>query len=587
MAARPGRLGTIGGYAIRYRRFYAVGALALFLVNLCDVALPLVLKFAIDDIVLLRGLLPLGAVAGAYLALVLMQGLYRYFWRIYFIGASHRVANDLRRRLFEHLERLSPTCFNQARTGDIMSRATADLEAVRQFFSLGLLLTMDTLMYLAVMPPIMFSLSPRLTLYTLAPLPLIPLLVAKVGRAIHERSARAQALQGDMSAMVEETAAGIRVVKSFAQEERQLERLRELSDRTLAANMAVSNMQGALQPTVSLLMSIGVFIVILLGGRAAIAGAISIGSFVAFQHYLLKIAWPMQAIGMTFGLYQRAFASMARVDEVLAEVPDIADGPETEALARVERGAISLEAARVSYPGGKAPALDGLTLEIPAGRTLALVGPVGSGKTTLLNLLPRLVEASAGAVRVDGRDVRRYPLAALRGAIAYVPQETFLFADTIAENIAFGAPGASREAIREAASIAQVLAEIEALPGGLDALLGERGVTLSGGQRQRIAIARAVLRKPRILLLDDCLSSVDADTEARVLQGLREVMRGRTCIFASHRLAATRDADEIVVLDDGRVAERGTHAALLEKPGGTYAGLWARQRLQSELEEAA
>jgi ATP-binding cassette subfamily B protein len=582
------RPGTIGRYVVRYRRWYAAGALALLLVNACDVALPLVLKLAIDDIVLLRGAIPIWSVAAGYMGFVLLLAVFRYFWRVWFIGASHRVANDLRRRLFEHLLLLSPSYFDRVRTGDLMSRATADLESVRQFYSQGLLLTLDTFCYLAVMPPIMLLISSELTLYSLAPLPLIPLLVYWVGGAIHERSARAQALTGETSAAVEETVAGIRVVQGFAQEERQAARLHALGARTRDASMDVARLQGALQPAVSLVMAAGVVVVILLGGEAAIEGRISVGDFVAFQHYLLKIAWPMQAIGLIVGLYQRAFASMERIDEVLAERPAIVDAPDADPAARVSDGRISFRGVTLRYSGAVEDALSAIDLEVAPGRTVALVGPVGCGKSSLLALLVRERDPSAGAVLLDGVDARRIPLAALRGAIAAVPQETFLFADTVEENIALGAaadlpPEARRAAVREAAARAQVLADIEAIPGGFDALLGERGVTLSGGQRQRVAIARAVLRAPRVLLLDDCLSAVDAETEERILRGLREVMRGRACLFASHRLSAARAADEIVVLDRGRIVERGTHDALAAA-GGLYARMWARQRLEAEVE---
>lgn len=571
----------------RYRRQYAIGALALVLVDLCDVTLPLVLKFAIDDIVLLRGLVPLFAVAAVYLGVVLFQGVYRYFWRRYFIGASHRIANELRERLFAHLERLSFGYFNAQRTGDLMSRATNDLEAVRQLFSLGFLLTVDTAMYVLIVPPMMASLSLRLTLVALLPLVAIPIFVYRAGKVIHERFRVVQDTFGDMTAAVEENVAGIRVVKSFAQETRQIGRFRDLGLRSLRENMALARAQGLFQPAVSLAMSLGIFVVILEGGRAAIRGEISIGAFVAFTHYLGRLAWPMQAVGMTVALFQRGLASMRRIEEVLEVPAEIADGPETTAGAAVERDEIEIRGLTFRYErdaDGRA-ALRDVNLRVPAGAFVAIVGPVGSGKSTLLNLVPRLFEAPAGTVLVDGRDVRRYPLAALRAAIGYVPQETFLFADTVEENVALGAPGADRAAVVAATEAARVRAEVERISGGFEARLGERGVNLSGGQRQRLAIARALVRKPKILLLDDCLSAVDTETEAAILEGLRAEMRGRTCIIASHRLAAVKEASEIVVLDAGRVAERGTHEALLEK-GGLYAELWARQRLEAELEVA-
>jgi ATP-binding cassette subfamily B protein len=579
------RPGTLRELITRHWRHYAIGALALVLVDLCDVLLPLVLKVAIDDIVLLRGLFPLGAIAGAYFAIVLFQGGYRYFWRRYFIGASHRIANEIRERLFAHLERLSFGYFNAQRTGDLMSRATNDLEAVRQLFSMGFLLTVDTAMYVVIVPPMMATLSPRLTAYALGPLVLIPIFVYRAGKVIHERFRTVQDTFGDMTAAVEENVAGIRVVKSFAQEERQVARFRDLGLRSLDENMALARAQGLFQPAVSLAMALAVFVVILAGGRAAMRGEISVGDFVAFTHYLARLAWPMQAVGMTVALFQRGLASMRRIDEVLGERPEIADGPATAAGLAVERGEIEVRGLTFAYPPGDRAALQDVDLRVPEGAFVALVGPVGAGKSTLLNLIPRLFEAPAGSVLVDGHDVRTYPLAALRAAIGYVPQETFLFADTIEENVRLGAPAASREDVLAAADAARVRAEIERVPGGFSARLGERGVNLSGGQRQRVAIARALVRKPRILLLDDCLSAVDTETEAAILEGLRAEMRGRTCIIASHRLAAVKDASEIVVLDEGRVVERGAHEALLAK-GGLYAELWARQRLEAELEVA-
>jgi ATP-binding cassette subfamily B multidrug efflux pump len=578
--------GTLSRLMRRYRRQYGIGTAALVLVNLCDVALPLVLKFAIDDIVVLRGLVPLSAIALAYFGAVVIQGVYRYFWRRYFIGASHRIANELRDRLHAHLTRLSFGYFNAQRTGDLMSRATNDLEAVRQLFSMGFLLTIDTLMYVLIVPPMLVSLSPRLAGLALLPLLAIPIFVYRAGKVIHNRFRVVQDTFGDMTAAVEENVAGIRVVKSFAQEARQVARLRSLNERSLRENMSLQKAQGLYQPAVSMAMSVSIFLVILIGGRAAIRGGISIGDFVAFQHYLARLMWPMQAVGMTVGLYQRGLASARRIDEVLHVRPEIADGPETDAAARVERGEIEIRDLTFSYAtdGGR-HALAGVSIKVPAGAVVALVGPVGSGKSTLLNLVPRLFDPPPGTVLVDGRDVRTYPLARLRGAIGYVPQETFLFADTIAENVALGAPDASREAILEAAEAACIRAEIERVPGGFEAPLGERGVNLSGGQRQRIALARALVRKPKVLLLDDCLSAVDAETEHAILERLRGEMRGRTCLIASHRLAAVKDANEIIVLDEGRVKERGTHEALLAR-GGLYADLWARQRLEAELEVA-
>jgi len=568
------------------RREYLLGAAALLVVNACDVSLPLVLKWAIDDIVIHRGAVPLVLVAGAYLGVVLVLGTFRYYWRKGFIGASHRIGASLRQRLFEHCQRLGAGYYASRRTGDLMSRATNDLEAVRQLASQGAVFTLDTALYFMTIPPLMVWLSPRLSIYTLLPLPLIPLFVYRMGRLIHERFRKVQDGFGEMSACVEENMAGIRVVKGFANERRQVERFETLSRRYVDDNLALARAHDLFQPAISLVMAVCVGVVILAGGRAAIRGEISLGDFVAFQHYLLKMSWPMTAVGMTVNLYQRGLASLGRIQEVLETVPEVRDGPSTVADARVERGVVRFRGASVRFEGvgpGTAPALDGIDLAVEAGRAVAIVGPVGAGKSTLLALVPRILEPTAGAVEVDGLDVRRYPLAELRRAIAAVPQETFLFSDTVHENVAFGVPGATREEVREACAKARVLEEVEALPGGFEARLGERGVNLSGGQRQRLAIARALLRRPKVLLLDDCLSSVDVETEAAILERLRAEMHGRTCLVVSHRLTTVKDLDEIVVVDQGRVVERGRHEDLLARDG-LYADLYRKQQLELELE---
>ncbi|GIW71789.1 MAG: ABC transporter [Planctomycetota bacterium] len=578
------RRGTLRRHLARHARSYLLGALALILVNLCDVALPLVLKLAIDDIVVLGGLLPLVLVAGVYAALVLALGTWRYLWRRYFFGASHRIANELRAELFAQLERMDQAWFDRQRTGDLMSRATNDLEAVRMFCSVGLLLTLDTLMYFVLIPPAMVGLSGELALWALLPLLPVPFVVHGLGRAIRRRFGEVQESFGRMSAAVEEAIGGVRVIKSFAQEPHFLARFGELNRRYRADNMRLQRVHGMLQPVVELLMAVAVVVVIAVGGPMAIAGEISVGDFVAFHAFLLKLGWPLRAVGFTVSLYQRGMASMARLEEVLQAVPAIRDGEQTEAAAvAVGRGEIEIRGLTFRYPGSERPALQDVNLRIPAGWTVALVGAVGAGKSTLLDLILRLYEPPPETVLLDGRCVRRWPVAVLRAAIGYVPQETFLFAETIADNVALGAAQASEPAIRRALERAQILAEVERLPGGLEARLGERGIDLSGGQRQRLAIARALVREPRVLLLDDCLSAVDAETEAAILGGLKQALRGRTAVIASHRLAAIQHADWIVVLEAGRVVEQGRHAELLGR-GGLYAAMWRRQRLERALE---
>ncbi|MFC1706549.1 ABC transporter ATP-binding protein [Planctomycetota bacterium] len=573
----------------RYWRYYSLGSLTLVLVNLCDTALPLLLKVAIDDIVLARGLLPLWFVAALYLGLVLLLGVFRYFWRYYFIGASYRITNETRATLFAHLERLSASYFQKQRTGDIMSRATNDLEAVRFFFAIGLLLALDTTMYLLIIPPAMVALAPRLSLYTLVPLVVIPFFVIRMGRLVHSRFRRVQERFGSLASTVEETVGGVRVVKGFAQEEWRRQQFLTLNEDYLRENMQLQVTQGLFQPAIAFCMAVTMLIVIVSGGRMAIAGTITVGAFVAFQHYLLKLAWPMRAVGITVNLFQRGLASMERVDEILATEPEIRDSQEAlhaqgSQAGRVERGELTIENLTFHYPGAVVPALHCADLRVRPGETVALVGPVGAGKSTLLKLIPRLFEAPSGTIRIDGLDVRALPLARLREAIGYVPQETFLFAETVGGNVAFSMPNASLDEIRDAAQRAAILSEIEGIPSGFDAMLGERGINLSGGQRQRVAIARALIGKPRILLLDDCLSAVDTETEAAILKGLTHNREARTTLIASHRLTAIQNADRIVCLDRGRIVEVGTHKELLTK-AGLYRMLWERQQLKEALED--
>jgi ATP-binding cassette subfamily B protein len=602
----------------RFKRYYALGGVALILTNLCDTALPLILKVAIDNIVLADGEYSLWVIAAVYFGVVLTLGFFRYLWRRYFLGASHRIANELRSRLFAHLERLSPRYFQTQRTGDIMSRATNDLEAIRFFFAIGLLLTLDTVMYLLIIPPAMISLSPQLSLMTLLPLLVIPFFVVRVGRLVHARFKKVQDRFGDMATSVEESVGGIRVVKGFADEPARSKRFLGLNREYVSENMKLQLAQGLFQPTITLIMALILVTALVKGGQMVIAGTLTLGSYVAFQQYLMKLGWPARAMGFTVNVYQRGVASMGRIDEVLSQVPEIADDERTDVAAKVDSGALRFDRLTFRYPtppptaavkesdsrdgaseaepgvdadagaepNEREPALLDFDLDVPAGQTIALVGPVGAGKSTVLKLLVRLFDADDGAIAVDDRPVRDYPLQALRGAMGYVPQETFLFADTIRNNLAFGVPEADLDQVEESARRAHIFDEIQTIPGGMEALLGERGVNLSGGQRQRIAIARAIITKPKVLLLDDCLSAVDTETEAAILEGLKLERAGRTTIIASHRLAAVRDADQIVVLDAGRIVERGRHEELVSG-GGLYQTLWERQQLEQQVEAAA
>lgn len=582
----PATVTTLRYHLRQNRRTYALGGLALILVNMCDVALPFLLKLAIDDLVVLGGFLPLAAIAALYAFLVLVLGVHRYFWRQYFFGAAHRIGNSLRSQLCAHLERLSESYFDRQRTGDLMSRATGDLEAVRFFCSIGLLLILDTTMYLCLMPPAMIALSGELTLYALIPLVPVPLLVYGIGKQVHKRFRVVQDTLGELSAAVEEGAGGIRVVKSFAQEPHVLERFGQVNDRYRNQNMRLQLIHGVAQPLMNMLMGIAVFITIVVGGRMAIDGTISVGDFVAFHAYLVKLGWPLRAVGMTVNLYQRGRAAMGRLQEVFAATPEIIDAEGSADGDAPSSGAVSVRNLNFTYPGADKPSLTSVSFEVPAGKTVALVGLVGAGKSTVLELMMRLYDPPPNTVFVDGRCVREWAVESMRSVMGYVPQESFLFADTIANNVALGADGVTPAELRAACERARVVEHIDALPGGMDAVIGERGVDLSGGQRQRLAIARALVRKPKLLLLDDCLSAVDAETEAAILEGLFgdgvDESARPSVVIASHRLAAVRHADHVVVFEYGRVVEEGTHRSLVDRDG-VYAGMWRRQRLEQSL----
>lgn len=576
---------TLLGWIWRYRWRYFAGLVALGVVDACDAALPIVIKWAIDDIVLLGGIIPLAIVCGGYLAVAGVQSVYRYWWRQYFIGASHQIEADVRAQVFRHLQDLGTDYFTRARTGDLMGRLTNDLAAARMFFGQGTLMFLDALIYFVLVPPAMVYLSLPLTLWILAPLPLVPFFVYWMSRAIRERSEAVQERFSDIAARCQEAFAGIRVLQSFAREREEMGRMEGLSKDYVRENMDLARYQSAFQPALGVVMQIGVVIILIVGGSEVIAGRISLGTFVAFQSFLGKMVWPMMAVGWTIGLYQRGGAGMDRLAEVLAAEPAIADGPATRRDLSAVRGEVSFRNVSFRYPGAPEEALSGVDLTLSPGRTVALTGPIGGGKSTLLALIARLLDATSGEILVDGVPIREIPLKVLRRSVGYVPQETFLFQASIGENIAFGRPTEAPDEIRRAAENAQIAEFIEGLPEAYGSRLGERGVNLSGGQKQRVAIARALVLDPPILLLDDCLSAVDAETEHAILGSLAGEIRKRASLIVSHRVSALQDADEICVLKEGRIVERGTHEEL-QRLGGVYAAMVERQRLIEELEAA-
>jgi ATP-binding cassette, subfamily B, multidrug efflux pump len=575
-------LAPLFSYMRRYRWGYIWGTLACIATNIAAVQGPQILRKAIDE--LERGVTRERIVflAGVFVAIYLVKGVFLYAQRWILIGISREIEFDLRNDLFLQLERQDASFYQKYRTGDIMARMTNDLNAVRMLLGPALMYSANTVFFTVGALYYLLRISPWLTLVAWAPMPLASILVQYFGRKIHDRFEKIQESFSEISSQAQENYTGARLVRAFGREQSQMSLFEKLNRQYISRALGLVQLMGMLWPTLEFILGIAMIITLLVGGHEVIAHRITPGEFLAFNTYMILLIWPIIAVGWVVNLFQRGTASVKRIDELLHAQPGIDDRKADPAIPAnlVLQGEIEFRHLSFSY--GETPVLHNISLKIPAGSSLAVVGPTGSGKSTLVSLISRLYEAPENSLFIDGRPIRHYPLEVLRRNMGVVPQETFLFSETIGENVAFGSPNASEADLLDAAETAHIRREFEDFPQGFQTMVGERGMTLSGGQKQRSAIARALLRHPAILILDDALASVDTYTEERILSGLRTYTTTATTILISHRVSTVRNADQIAVLDRGRIVEIGRHEDLLAREG-YYASLCQKQQLEEEL----
>ena len=562
----------------------AIGVSALLIVDLLQLFIPRVIKLAVDDLTRYQATsASLLSYAGMVLALALGIVVFRFVWRRCLFGHSRHVEEALRNRLFAHLQTLSFSYFDRANTGDLMAHATNDVQAVQLAAGMGLVALTDTLVLGTAAIGFMLYINPSLTLIALLPMPFIALFARTISKIFYERFQRVQASFSQLTERARENLAGIRTIKAYTQETAETNRFDQTGRNYIEENLRMVRISGLFSPMSLIFTNLSMALVLVIGGKLTILNTITVGDFVAFNSYLLLLTWPMMALGWMINLFQRGSASLGRIQEILNTTSEAAETVDTPKKV-LTRGDIESRSLTFTYPGSNLLSLEDIHLKIKPGQLVGIVGRTGAGKSTLCQLLPRLYDIPAGQLYLEGEDIHRWPLDELRGAIAVVPQDPFIFADTVRANICFGNPDASTDEMLKAAEAAHLLDEILALPQQFDTILGERGVTLSGGQKQRLTLARALMLSTPLLILDDCFSSVDLETELAILANLKRFLKGRTTLIASHRLEAMRAADVIFVLEGGRLREQGSHDQLLAQEG-TYAALYRRQKLEAELYE--
>ena len=569
-------------YLAKYKKGYVFGFAALILTQVVGVTIPLVIKETFDALIAGVTVKKLAFFALLLLGIALTKAVFQFWMRWILIGISRDVEYDLRNDLFRHLMQQDARYYNEHRTGDLMAKLTNDLTAVRNIVGPGIMYSANTVVTGIATITLMAHLDLHLTLLALAPLPLASIAVKFFGQRIHERFEKIQAMYSELTERVRENLSGVRLVRAFRQEEPEMRQFDGMNRIYVEKNKGLILITSFLWPALALLFAASFLLIMVVGGEHVLSGKITIGTFAAFNVYLMYLIWPIIALGWVTNIIQRGLASLGRLWTIFAAQPVIDDRLVPSNPVRALKGEIEFRNLTFAYDGYSI--LKNINLHIPAGRTLAVVGATGSGKTTLAALVPRLVDAEEGAVLVDGIPVRQIPLKTLRSHIGFVPQETFLFSESIRENIRFGVPDSTDEDVEGAAEISNIRSDIRGFPKGFDSMVGERGLTLSGGQKQRVAISRAIIRDPRILILDDALSSVDTFTEEKILRHLTRVMAGRTTILISHRISTIRNADEIVVLHDGAIVEQGSHEELLAM-NGHYTELYNKQLIEESLEK--